>query len=89
MLAEQKRNTNIGVGVGIVLQVFGRYLQMQGSGMSALGSLMLLMGIGVFLWGCWNYAQGKGYHGAWGLLGLFSLLGLIILAVLPDRHKTA
>lgn len=55
------------------------------------GSLLQLIGIVLFLWGCWSYAKGKGYRGAWGLLGLGfviaglpGLIGLIILAVFPD-----
>ena len=40
----------------------------------------------MFTWGCINYAQGKGYPGALGLLGLLSCIGLIILVCLPDRN---
>ena len=35
-----------------------------------------------------NYAEGKG-HSKWlGLLGLLSRLGLIVLILLPDHHKS-
>jgi len=46
-------------------------------------------GILLFIWGLWNYARGKGYKGTWGLLGLLSVFGLIILAFFPDKKKDA
>jgi hypothetical protein len=88
MLAEKKTNTNIGVGIGILLQIAGRVLQMQNDDtMNLVGMLVILVGAVFFIWGCINYAQGKGYSGALGLLGLLSCLGLVILVVLPDKHK--
>jgi hypothetical protein len=83
MLAQHKTNTNIGVGLGIVLQIAGRTMQ------SPFGLLLLLAGAVAFIWGCSEYAKGKGYSGWFGLLGLLSILGLIILAVMPDKHKDA
>jgi hypothetical protein len=44
------------------------------------GSIMLIVGLGF-------YAKGKGYSGVLGLLGLLSCIGLLILALLPDREK--
>lgn len=43
--------------------------------------------LGVLLWsiGLCFYAKAKGYSAVWGLLGCFSGLGLIILALLPDK----
>uniref|UniRef100_A0A7C4QSE0 Uncharacterized protein n=1 Tax=Schlesneria paludicola TaxID=360056 RepID=A0A7C4QSE0_9PLAN len=87
MLAEKKAATNIGVGVGIVLQILGRILQTQGDAMAIGGLLMMLVGAGFFIWGCINYCEGKGYPGALGLLGLLSCLGLLELVLLPDKHK--
>jgi hypothetical protein len=49
------------------------------------------IGVGVgfifFIWGCSSYAQGKGYSQWIGALGLLSIFGLVVLAVLPDKHK--
>ncbi len=80
MLAECKTNTNVGVGLGIILQIMG------GMTNGFLGILLSLAGTAAFLWGCFNYAKGKGYPSVLGLLGLLSCLGLIILVVLPDKH---
>lgn len=87
MLPEKKTNTNIGVGVGILLQIIGRVMMMQGDSMATIGLLVSLVGTGAFIWGCINYAQGKGYPWALGLLGLLSCLGLIVLVVIPDKNK--
>jgi hypothetical protein len=80
MLAESKTNTNIGVGLGIILQIIG------GAMGGILGYLLGLAGMAAFIWGCFNYAKGKGYPSILGLLGFFSCIGLLILVVLPDKH---
>ena len=87
MLEEKKNNTNIGVGLGIVTQIVGQVLQSQGGAMGTIGLVVSLGGLALFVWGCFNYAEGKGYSPFLGLLGLLSCLGLIILVILPDKHK--
>lgn len=47
----------------------------------------MLVGAAVFIYGTVNYAMGKGYNGALGLLGLLSCVGLVVLVLLPDKHK--
>lgn len=42
--------------------------------------------ISAFFW-YYNYAKAKGYSGWFSLLGLFHLIGFIILLLLPDRTK--
>ncbi len=87
MLLEKKSKTNIGVGLGIILQIAGRAIISPGDSGSILGLMLVLAGAVLFIWGCMNYAEGKG-HSKWlGLLGLLSCLGLIILVVMPDHHK--
>jgi hypothetical protein len=58
-----------------------------GSEPNIFGGILSLVGISIFVWGCASYALGKGHHGAWGLVGLLTFIGLIILAYLPDKHK--
>ena len=86
MLAEYKTKTNIGVGLGILLQLAGR-LVARNEANALLGDILTLVGFALFIWGCMNYAAGKG-HSKWlGLLGILSCIGLLILVFLPDRHK--
>ena len=87
MLSESKTKTNIGVGIGIILQITGRVLMRNKPELSTVGLVLAILGIIFFIWGCMNYAEGKGYSKALGLLGLLSCIGLIILIVLPDKHK--
>ena len=89
MLAEKKKATNIGVGLGIILQIVGQVLFYQNptGGMYAVALVLGIVGLALFIWGCWNYAQGKGYPGVLGLLGLLSCIGLLILVILPDKNK--
>jgi hypothetical protein len=89
MLPAKKTATNVGVGVGILLQILGRVLQMQGDAWAVLGLVVILVSVVFFIWGCINYCQGKGYPGALGLLGLLSIIGLLVLVLLPDKHKNA
>ena len=87
MLAEYKTKTNIGAGLGIVLQIAGRVLAAQSDALALHGFALSLVGLVVFIYGCFCYAKGKGHSPWWGLLGLLSIIGLIILVFLPDRHR--
>jgi len=90
MLSEYKRKTNIGVGIGLILQIIGNVLAGPGDAIGRaplIGVFLLLIGLGFFIWGCMSYSKGKGHHPAWGLLGLLSIIGLIVLVLFPDKHK--
>lgn len=83
MSTQYRTKANIGVGIGFVLQLAGLLL----FGAEQIGLLLILASLPVFIWGCLNYAQGKG-HSKWvGLVGVVGIVGLIILTVLPDQHK--
>lgn len=82
MLAEYQKKTNYGIAIGLLLQVASIPL-----GDTIVSLLVLLAGAGFFIYGCCCYALSKGYSGGLGCLGFLSLLGLIILVLLPDKHK--
>jgi hypothetical protein len=89
MLTEYKRKTNIGVGIGFVCLTAGR-LMVAGAipGASSIGWPLVAIGLCIFLWGCGQYAMGKGHSPFWGALGFFYIIGLVVLYFLPDKHKT-
>lgn len=51
-----------------------------------LGYSMVVLGVGCLVYGLSRMAVFKGYHHAWGILGLTGVLGLIVIALLPDRR---
>lgn len=80
MLPEKKFSTNLGVGLGVLLQVVG-------CAVGDVGVLLILASIPPFIWGCMNYAEGKG-HSKWvGVVGLAGCIGLLVLILLPDEHE--
>ena len=87
MLAEYKTRTNVGVGLGIIFLSIKLLLSKSGYETPLLFSVLQLAGIICWLVGLSAYAKGKGHHGAWGLLGLLSLFGWIVLALMPDKNK--
>lgn len=87
MLSDKKKITNIGLGVGIVLQLSRFILVRYGIISPDVGSYIWGLGVLVFVWGCMNYAEGKGSPKWFGLLGVLSLIGLLGLFFLPDQHK--
>jgi hypothetical protein len=89
MLPEYKKTTNIGVGIGIILLIGGTVMYRSDSEvMAPIGALVRLAGLGVFAWGCGQYAKAKGYSSWFGALGLLTIVGLLALVLFPDRHKT-
>jgi hypothetical protein len=92
MLAEQQKRSNIGVGFGLLLEVGGRFLMATGAKSHDLavglgGIVITIAGVVLFIWGCFEYAKGKGQSPWLGLLGFLSCIGLIILICLPDNYK--
>lgn len=53
-----------------------------------IGLSMILLGVVLLIVGLGYYASAKGHHWAWGLAGLLSIIGLIVLAALPDRQRS-
>jgi hypothetical protein len=80
-------NKSLAIGIpGLIIDVAGQYM-MTLSGMGLIGGLVFLIGVAMFITGLAYYAKSKGYHWALGFLGLLSCIGLIVLAVLPDKAK--
>ena len=88
-IEEYRKKSNVGIGIGIAGAIVGAIL-MQGNTAAISPTIGLIVALAagiVFIWGCFMYAQSKGYAPALGLLGIFGLIGLLILLVMPDKAK--
>ena len=90
MLTEYKKKANTAIGLAIVTFVVAILIySLSESQIVAAVAYVPMTFVGpLWILGCWCYAKGKGYHGAWGLLGLLTIIGIIILVCFPDRHKS-
>ena len=72
---------------GVIGQLGGRIaLETTHNPLIALFSMLALLGGSVLLIiGLAYYAKAKGRHSAWALMGLLSLIGVLVLALLRDR----
>jgi hypothetical protein len=99
MIAKYNRKSLV-LGVpGLLLQIGCLFLsnflaaKAKAGGSAVPESLALLLGVGMIagavllVIGLCFYAKAKGYSAVLGLLGLLSCIGLLILAVLPDKAK--
>jgi hypothetical protein len=68
----------------IVTQMQHRFGQ-PGSGLLVL--IFYPISAALFVLACADYAKSKGLHPAFGLLGLASIFGLMVLSFWPDRYK--
>ncbi len=79
---------------GIILQFVGQFLPAMVSGRQVPsdsvvigGVCVVLLGTVLLIFGLCTYAQAKGHSRWWGLMGLLSIIGLIVLGLLKDRRK--
>ena len=87
-VAQKRRDTNTGVGIGFFFQVIGFFALRSEIHSSGVGIALILLSLPPFIWGCMNYAESKGYHKEVGLIGLLGIIGLIVLVVLPDKFQS-
>jgi hypothetical protein len=79
-------NLSLLLGVpGFILQIVGNVMRMNSPNGAALGYLLLLAGTALLIAGLAYYAVAKRQNPAWCLMGFLSLIGIIVLACLPDR----
>ncbi len=99
MIAEYNRKS-LSIGIpGLALQIICllgsnlnvAYAKAHNAAPSTVLGMVMMLGILVgdilLIIGLCYYAKGKGYTPVLGLLGLLSCIGLLILAVLPDKTK--
>lgn len=82
MLADYQKKSNYGIAIGLLMQIASIPISE-----NILALLLLIAGSVLLIYGCCCYAIAKGHSGILGGLGFLSLLGLIVLVLLPDKHK--
>lgn len=85
MTPEKRQKTNTAVGMGFVFQLAGLTMIASWPGQVAMGWLLVLASLPLFIIGAMYYAEAKGYTRQLGLLGLLGPLGLLVLILLPKR----
>ena len=89
MPPQYRTKANLGIGLGLVLQLAGFVLP----GLLQLhplsGMVLVLASLPLFIWGSMHYAQGKGQAKWLGVVGMLGLVGLIGLMLLPNRREEA
>lgn len=84
----QLNRKSLALGIpGIVLQIVGNVVVRMQPDYALIGVVITLGGTVLLIAGLSYYAQAKGHSGWWGLMGFLSCLGLLVLALLPDRRK--
>ena len=84
MIAKYKNKSNGFIIAWLSLQLAGLLARIY---RGDVGVLIALIGGVCLIIGCCYYSKAKGHHAAWGLLGLLSMIGLIILVCFPDKNK--
>jgi len=80
-MIKKYNNISLALGVpGLIIQIYGGINHVPI--ISFVGGVLLIVGLAY-------YAKSKNRHPAWGLLGLLSIIGVIILALLPDKSSDA
>lgn len=86
MIGDYKRRAAWLIGLGMVLTLSQFVL---GDARDALVQALPAVGGVLLVWGCTYYAHAKDRHWAWGLLGSFFLVGLLVVFLLEDRAATS
>jgi len=77
-MIKKYNNMSLAFGIpGLIIQVYAVLNQLHI--VSLVGGILLIIGLAY-------YAKAKSRHPAWGLLGLLSIIGIIIIALLPDKY---
>ncbi len=78
-------NISLALGIpGLILQFVGLAISNANPENQVVGMVITVTGVAMLTLGLAMYAKAKGRSPLWCVMGLFSLLGLIVLALLKD-----
>lgn len=85
-MIKEYNNKSLAFGLpGLVIQFAGMLMVNFRPELNMLGNVLVLAGTVLLFAGLGYYAKAKGHHPAWCVFGLLSLLGFVVLGLLPDR----
>ena len=87
VLTVYKTRMNIGLGIWFILSLLQVILKKSGYGNSFFYTFTWLSVMVAMIISCYASAKGKGHTGVWGLLGILSILGFVVLILFPDKNK--
>jgi mannose/fructose/N-acetylgalactosamine-specific phosphotransferase system component IID len=87
MRSEKKTNAYLGLIAGFVIQYIGGIFSRISESGAILGIVVSIIGAAIFVWACMNYAESKGYSKWFGLFGILSCIGLVVLILLPEKRR--
>lgn len=93
MLEREKRQSNIAAGIWFICLIFLTATVNKGAGGNIWENDMYISQAAVWImivswfYALWAYAKAKGRSGLWAIAGVFTLLGLIVLLLLKDKHE--
>lgn len=84
-LNNNRKNASIGISLGILLHLIAFFINTSIGINEALSAIFVISGYSLLIWGCCLYIKEKGYSGAWAVLGLLGIIGIIILFFFKDK----
>ena len=87
MNPNSKRKALIGLGVGLSLEIISRVVAAGGDQLFLVAVALFLVATLLFIWGCTHYALSKGLPDWFGYFGLFSVIGLLVIFLVPARRS--
>jgi hypothetical protein len=86
MNPKSKRKALIGLGVGLGLEIIARLLATGSDQLFIFAVASFLVATLLFIWGCTHLALSKGLPDWLGYLGFFSVIGLLVIFLIPARR---
>ncbi len=80
----ESANTSLGISMLLLIGGAGMAILEE---MRIVGFILLFSSLFTFIWGCGQYAKGKGYSPWFGGFGLLGFVGFIVLSWFPDKQK--
>jgi hypothetical protein len=83
MIESKKNQAALGIVGGLVVAMAGSPMHLDGP----LRVVWTSVGVCLYAWGAMSLAEAKGYSRWWGLLALVTIVGMLVLVFMPDRHR--